>query len=122
MQFIFSDQVEFRHRALLLYEEICKVGIFIKRSAYAPDFRDMREIVPLQAADVMAYEMYKEYDRRKYRPNMPPRWAFPEIEKMSRYLGYEIACRFYSTAELNQYAREVESSARLKRTGIRKKI
>jgi hypothetical protein len=110
--FVFSNQVEFRHRALELFEQIHKRGLFTKRIAYEPDFRDMREIVPLQAADVVAYEMYKEYDRRIYRPNDKPRWAFPEIETMAHRHGFALTCRFYTREELIEQAEEAKRLVR----------
>lgn len=109
---IFSDQVEFRHRALLLYEDIWKVGMFIKRSAYPPDFRPMQDFPALQAADIVAYEMYKEYDRRVYRPRDKIRFGYGEIEKMNLRHGFKPMFRFYSKAELTSYALDFERAAR----------
>jgi hypothetical protein len=109
---IFSDQVEFRHRALLLYEDIWNVGMFIQRSAYPPDFRPMQLFPALQAADIVAYEMYKEYDRRIYRPQHKIRYGYAEIEKMNLRHGFTPMFRFYSKAELNEYARNFERAAR----------
>jgi hypothetical protein len=106
--FIFSDQVEFKYRALQLYDEIYKSGIFIKRSAYAPDFRPMQDFPALQAADIVAYEMYKEYERVMYRPNDRPRYGYNELEKMSLRHGFKPMFRFYSKAELTDYVREGE--------------
>jgi hypothetical protein len=110
---IFSDQVEFRHRALKLYENIYEVGKFIKRSAKPPSFEDMREVVPLQAADIVAYEMYKEADRRMYRPNDKVRFGYQELAKMNLRHGYQVMCRFYSKAELTEYYRNAERTARM---------
>ena len=110
---IFSDQVEFRHRALKLYEEIYKFGRFIKRSAKPPSFDDMRKLVPLQAADIVAYEMYKEADRRKYRPSHKPRFGYEQLTKMNERHGFQMMCRFYSKAELTEYFRAAERTAKI---------
>lgn len=109
--FIFSNQMEFRHRALKLYEIIFGGGRFTKRSAYEPDFRDMRTIVPLQAADIVAYEMYKEFDRRLYRPTDPVRWGYVEIEKMSRLHQFAYTGRFYTRQDLLDHAAEARAEA-----------
>lgn len=49
---------------------------------YSPDFRDMREFVPLQAADIIAYELYKEADRQRFRPKAISRHGIIQISKM----------------------------------------
>jgi hypothetical protein len=90
---IFSDQVEFKYRALKLYDDIYKFGLFIKRSAKPPSFEDMRDCVPLQAADIVAYEMYKEADRRMYRPKDKVRYGYEELLKMNKRHGYNMMCR-----------------------------
>jgi hypothetical protein len=113
--FIFGDHVEFRHRALKLYEEIERIGKFIKRSACPPEFEDMRDEVPLQAADLLAYEMYKEHDRRRYRPHHKPRWGYNRIMEMTQKHQFVLSCRFYSTVELKEYAESTERAVRTKR-------
>ena len=45
-----------------------------------PVRRDMRKIVPLQAADIVAYECGKEYERRLHQPEKKPRWGFTRLE------------------------------------------
>jgi hypothetical protein len=49
-----------------------------------PAFRDMRKYRPLQAADMVAYELFKEYDRRLHSPARPPRWGFKRLESIVR--------------------------------------
>jgi len=51
---------------------------------HPPEFRDMRESIPLQAADIIAYELYKEADRQRYRPTMPSRFGIIKIVEMAR--------------------------------------
>jgi hypothetical protein len=81
---IFSDQVEFRHRALQIYEQAQEDLDVIKRRGTPPVFRDMRKMVALQAADIIAYEMYKEYERRTHRPNASPRYGYERLVKMTQ--------------------------------------
>jgi hypothetical protein len=51
---------------------------------YPPEFRDMREVVQLQAADIIAYELYKEADRQRYRPTMASRFGIIEIVELAK--------------------------------------
>lgn len=95
---VFSDQVEFRHKALQFYESISELEQ-IRQVTTPPDFRDMRELVPLQAADIVAYELYKEYERRLYRQEAKPRYGYQVIVKMSDRLGFKIPMFAFSTEQ-----------------------
>lgn len=111
---IFSDQVEFRHRALKMYEDITEVGLFAHRST-PPIFRDIREIVPLQAADIVAYEMYKEFERRMYRPNDDSRHGFKRLEVMSRRTNFRNPTfRFFTKNDLVGYVNQYEQVYKLR--------
>lgn len=59
---VFSEQTEFRHRAESVYQMLKQYFSFSHRMMY-PDFKDMRDLVPLQAADIIAYELI-EHPRR----------------------------------------------------------
>jgi hypothetical protein len=112
--FVFSDQVEFKYRALELYDRIYKVGKFIKRSAYTPDFGPMADFGALQAADIVAYEMFKEYERVLYRPHDKQREGYQELAKMSERHGFKPMFRFYTKADLTEYAQDAVRAKRLK--------
>jgi len=86
---IFSEQSEFRNRALQLYEVVKDVPS-LKARGTTPIFRDMRDVVPLQAADIVAYEMYKEYERQTHRPNTAPRFGFQRLVKMSQRNNFQM--------------------------------
>lgn len=86
---IFSEQVEFRNKALKIYEQV-KEQEMLKARGTPPIFRDMRDIVPLQAADIVAYEMYKEYERRLHRPKAAPRFGYQRLVKMSERNNFGI--------------------------------
>lgn len=47
-----------------------------------PVFCNMREALPLQTADIIAYESKKEFERRLYESNKEPRWGFSQLEKL----------------------------------------
>lgn len=109
---VFSDQVEFRHKALKFYEVVSKLEQ-IKRTTAPPDFRDMRDLVPLQAADIVAYELYKEYERLLYRPEAKPRYGYQVICKMSARLGFDVPMfAFHSEYSLANDLRKAERWAR----------
>jgi hypothetical protein len=112
---IFSDQVEFKNRALKMYKEIEEVGLYTRRST-PPDFSDMRKSVPLQAADIVAYEMYKEFDRRLYRPNANTRYGFKRIEEMSRRSNFRYPMfRFFAKSDLAEMVDQYERAKNLKK-------
>jgi hypothetical protein len=82
---VFGDHVEFRHSALQSFEILSRhkdVRLYV----HSPAFRDMRDFVPLQAADIIAYELYKEFERQLFRKTAPPRYGYKVICKMSTRL------------------------------------
>ena len=49
----------------------------------------MRNLVPLQAADLVAYELYKEYERlRGFRADLKARYGLEQLVKISKRLGF----------------------------------
>jgi hypothetical protein len=112
---IFSDQVEFRHRALEMYKDLERFGFYTRRST-PPIFRDMRQYQPLQAADIVAYEMYKEFDRRIYRPSAEPRFGFVRLEVMSRRNNLRgPTFRFFTKIDLQGLTNELERAKKIKK-------
>ncbi len=79
---VFSKQGEFRKRAMGLYAQFVKIYPSAQRIS-TPAFRDMRKLMPLQAADIVAYELYKEAERKRYRPQAEPRHGFVELTRMA---------------------------------------
>jgi hypothetical protein len=93
---VFSDQVEFKNEAMRLYgaiekewnEPILGRGNVVphlnvqKDRVDPPVFRDMRVLLPLQAADMVAYEIYKEYEREYYKLTRKPRYGYLQIERL----------------------------------------
>jgi hypothetical protein len=70
----------------------------------------MREVIPLQAADIMAYELYKECDRQFNAPSRKPRYGFQVITKMSKRIGWpQPACKFIGKAELLEFVNGSEA-------------
>jgi hypothetical protein len=87
---VFSEQVEFKNEAMRFYEEICAVEPLLRKRTKVPSFADMRNLVPLQAADLVAYELYKEYERlRGFRAAQKARYGFEQLVKISKRLGFD---------------------------------
>jgi hypothetical protein len=78
MALVFSEQRQFRAHALRLYDHAQRTFRNMMKVT-TPIFRDMREIGPLQAADLVAYEFYKEADRLTYRPEAKIRHPFERL-------------------------------------------
>jgi hypothetical protein len=117
---IFSDQGEFKNRALQIYKKVEKTEVYIRRST-PPIFRDMREFVPLQAADIVAYEMHKEFERQLYKPNEKPRFGYQKMVKMSNRAGYnQPLFRFFTKTDLTMYIERYEQTGRLIRAQLEK--
>lgn len=103
---IFSDQVEFRHRALEYYENAYSKEVSDRIKP--PAFDDMRTLVPLQAADIVAYEFYKECERRRYRPNEDERPGYKVLTKMCNRLGFsQPLIKFQEKPDLIAHAENV---------------
>lgn len=79
---VFSEQSEFKHMAGLLLEDFKQNNASGKRFD-PPVFRDMRTVAPLQAADLVAYELYKEFERRRYRQKDKARYGYEKLLKVA---------------------------------------
>lgn len=80
---VLSEQREFKSRAELIIGALMQDFELAER-LISPIFQDMKVIVPLQAADIVAYELYKEFERQRYRSNDKPRYGYQELVKMSK--------------------------------------
>jgi hypothetical protein len=79
---IFGEQLEFKYMAGQLLEDFKQNYPAAKRFD-PPAFGDMKEVVPLQAADIVAYELHKEFERRRYRPQADQRYGYMELMKVA---------------------------------------
>lgn len=79
---IFSEQSEFKNMAGLLLDDFKQNNAEGKRFD-PPVFRDMKTVVPLQSADIVAYELYKEFERQRYRPQDKSRYGYEELIKIA---------------------------------------
>jgi hypothetical protein len=104
---IYSDQVEFRHRAKQYYEVAYSQELTGRIKP--PSFDKMQDLVPLQAADIVAYEFYKECERRRYRTEMPPRYGWQVLVKMTNRLKFhQPLLHFQEYSDLLAHANSVE--------------
>ena len=110
---IFSDQVEFRQCALDYYKYAVGRDSLVGRTINSPGFGDMRQVAALQAADIIAYELYKECDRRVNKKRTPPRHGFTVIRRITDRLGSsQPGYAFIGERELHQFITASESQLR----------
>ncbi|HEX8250641.1 MAG TPA: DUF3800 domain-containing protein [Pyrinomonadaceae bacterium] len=95
---VFAEQTEFQHEAMRFYQGLKRNGTISDLLDF-PVFRPMQKFVPLQAADLVAYEVHKEAGRRLYKPHEKPRWGWTELDALSG-IGREIP-RFVFQTEQN---------------------
>jgi hypothetical protein len=75
---VFSQQDEFRSKAMKLYDAMA-YNSDVRTRMGSLKFRNMHDVPALQAADLLAYELRHFYHLRKTKPGDPPRWAFRKI-------------------------------------------
>jgi hypothetical protein len=65
---VFDDEKRLRHRAESVFESGLDEYPHFRGRVHAPSFLDSQKILPLQAADLLAYETYKEMRNRAADP------------------------------------------------------
>jgi hypothetical protein len=78
IKLVFSEQIEFGPKALRYYETARSMYPIFQR-VDPPTFCDMKKLVPLQAADIVAYELNREYERQLFRPQDKPRFGYQRL-------------------------------------------
>jgi hypothetical protein len=79
---IFDNKKGFKDHAGRIYDYFSEK--YDPQKVPPPVFRDMRKILPLQAADIVAYELYKELDRMYYGLSRPKRWGYERLENFTK--------------------------------------
>ncbi len=87
---IFDDKKGFQHHIQAFYDAWIESSPFIKEKTARPYFDDWRLIVPLQVADIIAYESHREYRRRLYSPEKPKKYGWQRLENLNRALGFGV--------------------------------
>lgn len=124
---VFSDQAEFRCEAMRLFDAAKKNWRGIKTDKIDPPaFRDMKVLTPLQAADIVAYEIYKEYDRLRYHPNRKQRYGYTQLEKVfenfkNEWLGRMDFVMWHSKYSLSDLAGDCQKADEAEKAKQKKK-
>ncbi len=75
----FDDKKGFKGEAFKIHEVLSDR---FQGKIPPPIFSDMRKVLPLQVADIIAYESKKEFERQLLTPGKKPRWGFDQLEKL----------------------------------------
>lgn len=122
---VFSDQVEFKYNAQHMFEAIrAKMPPEVRGKIDPPDFRDMRNWGSLQAADMVAYEIYKERERTYYGLPRDRRYGYKRVLDIYETQDIDpLGIRYYDAASvadiisLQDYNRRMEEYWEKKRLG-----
>jgi len=82
---VFADQPEYSSKIRPLYavlKDTKEMREHDLRLSEHPSIEDPREVIPLQAADVIAYEVGQYFEKFVHRADIKPRWGFLEIARM----------------------------------------
>jgi hypothetical protein len=117
---VFSDQVEFRYEALQMYETAIRtMPEGIRDKIDPPDFRNMRDWGALQAADMVAYEIYKE--RERVYCNLPRNQRYGYKRMLSFKNDPPIAVRYHNANTLADILSVAERNTRIEEYWKRKR-
>jgi hypothetical protein len=108
LSIVFSEQSEFKNMAGLLLDDF-KQNHTEGQRFDTPVFEDMKMVVPLQAADIVAYELYKEFERRRYRSEAEQRYGYKELIKVARRSYTPIPFIFHTRDTLAGFVRNLKS-------------
>ena len=75
----FDDKKGFKGEAFKIHDVLTHR---FKGKIPRPIFCDMRKVLPLQVADIIAYESKKELERQLLVPGKQSRWGFDQLEKL----------------------------------------
>jgi Protein of unknown function (DUF3800) len=107
---VFSEQAEFKHRAAKTYDLFRAMYTIGERMMY-PDFKDMRCLVALQAADIIAYELSREFGRQLRKPTEKPRYGYSQIFRMAYKTLPFTPFLFYSETKIREFISYVKSAS-----------
>lgn len=90
VEMIFADHPQHSNRVRRLYPQVRDVGGMYKKLAF-DGYGSPSEILPLQAADIVAFEVRKECERKSRGYKRPQRWPLQQlIMKKFSWGGYFI--------------------------------
>jgi hypothetical protein len=105
---VFDDRRGFRGLLADQHELMAKEEGFLDKLP-SPDFRKMRDFLPLQAADIVAYELYKECERELYYPERDQRWGVARMGNLmaKKFPNGEIYFRLIDGAYLSTLNKDI---------------
>ena len=80
----FDDKKGFKGEAFRIHDVLTHR---FKGKIPRPIFCNMRKVLPLQIADIIAYESKKELERQLLEPGKERRWGFDQLEKLISQSG-----------------------------------
>jgi hypothetical protein len=90
LQIVFADHPEYGKRVRQIFPQVKAVGGMYSRLA-SDEYGSPKDIIPLQAADLVAFEIRKEWERIHRRPYDRTRWPYTQLqEKLILWNGYPI--------------------------------
>ena len=117
IRLVFGQQTEFSFKAARLWQLMRQ---YVPHCDRIQSYRmaDMPDELPLQAADLVAYELFKDCEKRRNRPQDDVRWALQRILKRHHYLfdylDYsDLENRFLPDSMRPPIGRELDSWVRL---------
>jgi hypothetical protein len=113
MAMVFSEQSEFSRTLLMDLFDLTRATHPHGRRIDGPIFQNMEKAVPLQGADIVAYEFHKECDRQLYRPQDKPRWGFSELKKICAKSANFFPFIVHDEQTLNMHIRNAEVEHRI---------
>ncbi len=101
--FVFDQQAEFHARAEKVYDELTSSGKWPRAFRLGSlRFASKRDAIPLQAADLMAYELRKALDHKLFDPTRGER------KSMARLRRRLISPRYFNEAALHQLVKQFD--------------
>jgi len=119
-----SDQVEFSHDAVAMFEAIRNmIPPQLRDKVDPPDFRDMRRWGSLQAAEMVAYETYKEYERVYRKLSRKERYGYGRMRDICESQGvHPIPIRYHSAESLSEIIRQADYTTRIEEYWRKKRV
>jgi len=100
---VFDRQNEFSKHAIRVFNKTLEQDWEGREHFSEIDFNSREKMIPLQAADALAYDSYREFCRRRYHPERPPRPSYALLSK-------GIPGWIWDTEQMQKFIEQVEKS------------
>lgn len=88
---IFDDSRGHKGAIRDVFDHLKNLNRILAEKVREPSFDDWTKVIPLQVADMVAYESHREYRRRLYTPDKTKKYGWQRLENLHRNLGYNTA-------------------------------